>query len=275
MPNISDGRLALGLAGALAIWLFGVLPFLYGPPPRFSETRGPPQGHTEQTGQQSAAKPDGSVSAPIFVKIPKTAEEGAQEAEDRKEKSATDWWLMIFTGAVALFTFLLVAATIMLYRAGEKQLRHAETTAQRELRAYVTITQAKPGFDMAGDLTAVIQITNCGQTPAYNVSATRDIQVLDWQNPEFPPITNERTPRFTLGKDQPMAILLVLKGISGVNDMRGDRFDADRAIYIFGEITYHDVFREQLRRTPFRLICVRDDDGSFAFVPTPEGNDAD
>jgi hypothetical protein len=132
MPKISDGRLALGLAAAFAIWLFAVLPFLYGPPPRFAETSSPPQAHTDQAAQQSAAKPDGSVTAPFFIRIPKTANEEAEEASDRREKSSTDRWLMIFTGAVALFTLLLVGATVMLYLAGEKQLRLASETSKRQ-----------------------------------------------------------------------------------------------------------------------------------------------
>jgi hypothetical protein len=132
MPKVSDGRLALGLLAGGAIWLFAVLPFLYGPPPRFAESGGPPQTHTDQTAQQPTAKPDGSVTAPFFIRIPKTAKEETEEADDRREKSSTDRWLMIFTGAVALFTLLLVGATVMLYFAGERQLRLASETSKRQ-----------------------------------------------------------------------------------------------------------------------------------------------
>jgi hypothetical protein len=132
MPRLSQGTLALAGLAAFAIWLFAVLPFLYGPPPRFAETSSPPQAHSEQTEQQPAAKPDGSVNAPFFIRIPKTAKEEAEEAGDRREKSSTDRWLMIFTGAVALFTLLLVGATVMLYFAGEKQLRLAREAGKRQ-----------------------------------------------------------------------------------------------------------------------------------------------
>jgi type VI protein secretion system component VasK len=132
MLKISDGRLALGLAAAFAFWLFAVLPFLYGPPPRFAETSSPPQAHADQSDHQPAAKPDGSITAPFFMRIPKTAKEEAEDATDRREKSSTDRWLMIFTGAVALFTLLLVGATVMLYVAGEKQLRLASETSKRQ-----------------------------------------------------------------------------------------------------------------------------------------------
>src|SRR5258707_12526377 len=101
MPRLSQGALTLCGLAVFAIWLFGVLPFLYGPPPRFAETSRPPPAHSTDAAQNSSAKPDGSQSAPFFIKIPKTAEESAQDAEDRREKAATDWWLMIFTGAAA------------------------------------------------------------------------------------------------------------------------------------------------------------------------------
>jgi hypothetical protein len=132
MPKFSEGTLALGGLAAAAIWLFAVLPFLYGPPPRFAETSSPPQANADQASQEPAAKPDGSVNAPFFIRIPKTAKEEAEEASDRREKSSTDRWLMIFTGAVALFTLLLVGATVMLYFAGEKQLRLASETSKRQ-----------------------------------------------------------------------------------------------------------------------------------------------
>jgi len=47
---------------------------------------------------------------------------------------------MVFTGAVALFTLLLVAATVMLYCAGEKQLRFAirsNVKQARDMRASI------------------------------------------------------------------------------------------------------------------------------------------
>jgi hypothetical protein len=50
----------------------------------------------------------------------------------RVVEQTTDRWLMIFTGAVALFTLFLVGATVMLYLAGEKQLRLASETGKRQ-----------------------------------------------------------------------------------------------------------------------------------------------
>ena len=144
MPKISEGTFALGGLAAIAIWIVVVLPFLYGPPPRFAEAGSPPQTQSEQAEQQATTKPDGSHSAPFFIRIPKTAKEEAQEAAVRAEKTSTDRWLMIFTGAVALFTLLLVGATVMLYRAGERQLGVAKESLTKLERAFVTMAGFGP-----------------------------------------------------------------------------------------------------------------------------------
>jgi hypothetical protein len=185
MPKISDGRLALGLFAAFAFWLFAVLPFLYGPPPRFAETSSPPKTHSDQAGQRSAAKPDGSISAPFFIRIPKTAEETAEEAEDRNEKASTDRWLMIFTGAVALFTLLLVWATVLLYRAGERQLKLATKTAERQLRAYAFVRPTHIHIDGASNKIAVQYVVgNTGQTPAYKVRHASIVEIWPYPLPK-------------------------------------------------------------------------------------------
>jgi hypothetical protein len=169
----------------LVAWAIIGLPFLYGPSPRLAESSHPPQTHSEQSAQHSTAKPDGSEAAPFFIRIPKTAEEAAQEAEDRKDKAATDWWLMVFTGAVALFTLLLVGATVLLYKAGEKQRASSERIAadanavSRETlnasrRAWLSVDDVKfvhptrfteDGFIFRASAT----IKNLGQTPAMAV----------------------------------------------------------------------------------------------------------
>jgi hypothetical protein len=44
-----------------------------------------------------------------------------QDAQERREKASSDWWLTIFNGIVALFTALLFGFNILLWRAGERQ----------------------------------------------------------------------------------------------------------------------------------------------------------
>lgn len=147
MPKDRADRVIMLCIIGLVAWGIVFLPFLYGPPPRLAESGHPPKTHSEQTQQNSAAKPDGSEAAPFFIRIPKTAEEAAQEAEDRHEKATTDRWLMIFTGAVAVFTLLLVGATVLLYKAGEKQRASSERIATHQRESSEKI--AKRSADLA------------------------------------------------------------------------------------------------------------------------------
>jgi hypothetical protein len=250
MPKVSDGQLALGLAAAFAIWLFGILPFLYGPPPRFAETSSSSQSHADQAGQQPAAKPDGSVTAPFFIRIPKTAKEEAEDASDRHEKSSTDRWLMIFTGAVALFTLLLVRATVMLYRAGERQLALAQSSSERQLRAYVYIEKTPITAD--GDIFAVVfYVKNFGQTPAHNVTVEYAFEVVDCvdKKPKDIPVATESV---SLGSIAPLTDFYELDhkltGVSLLSIQSGDK-----AIYLTGSITYDTVFT-QGRVTNFQYL---------------------
>jgi hypothetical protein len=133
-----EDRAWLGGLAAVTIWIVAVLPFLYGPPPRFREANSPPQAHTEQPAQNANTEPRGNADAPFAVQVlptPKTAEEKSDEAKEREEKASTDWWLMAFTGAVAFFTLALVGVTSALWYAGEKQIRVIGAAARRQLGA--------------------------------------------------------------------------------------------------------------------------------------------
>lgn len=169
MRKPSEGTVFIGGMFALAIWVFAVLPWLYGPPPRFAESDHPPQTHSAAAQQKATAKPDGSETAPFFIRIPKSAEEAANEAEDRKDKASTDRWLTWFTGAVALFTLMLVVATALLYSAGEKQLRAASESFNKINRPYVFVFGVKniePGPTEHLDGLVPYIVANHGQAPA-------------------------------------------------------------------------------------------------------------
>jgi hypothetical protein len=273
MSQISEGRITIALAAVLAIWLFGVLPFLYGPPPRFAETGNPPQPHSEQAEHQPTARPDGSATAPFFIRIPKTAKEETEEASDRREKSSTDRWLMIFTGAVALFTLLLVGATVMLYFAGEKQLRLATDMGRRqsdEMQASIAVAKeaadaanksAKLSFEVErarlhiheldftfdeNDIPDVkFKIKNFGRTPAIMIiSRTRMEKV--WRPPAAEALLQLRD--FDEGPFIPRPyrgeILNPHESIEGESTVkvRGKPLP-ERGVWIFrGKIIYYDIF---------------------------------
>jgi hypothetical protein len=283
MPRkISDGRLALGLLAAFAVWLFAALPFLYGPPPRFAETSSPTQAHADQAAQYAAAKPDGSVNAPFFIRIPKTANEEAEEAAERREKSSTDRWLMIFTGAVALFTLFLFGATVLLYRAGEKQLSHLSDTAKRQLRAYVFLDKIdlrrfnipKPQWNIQ------IAWKNTGGTRTRRLAAKVSHAVLDLSKQplgtfDFHDEPNAQTFHGLIGPSQsvnpPPIPICEIHLMSASGD--------DMAFLIWGWAEYQDVFSATIRRTEFGFrVWIEGDISSnciIRFESTEKHNAAD
>jgi hypothetical protein len=232
-----------------------VLPFLYGPLPRFAETGGPPQTHAEESEQKPAAKPDGTVTAPFFIRIPKTAKEEAEEAADRRDKSSTDRWLMIFTGAVALFTLLLVVATALLYQAGERQLHLSRETAQRQLRAYVHVKGAE--VQNIGDPSkrrVIIIIENSGQTPAYEVRFRAGEHVREWPlKTEFGDFPDDlRTAIGPLGSN---GTYIMPVPVSSLSAWEEEQLQGGKAgIYAWGDINYIDCFGKP-QRTWFAYVC--------------------
>jgi hypothetical protein len=77
-----------------------------------SQRRSQPNSAPQPTQQPTPNDQRTTEQSPAFVKIiptPKSAAETTQEAEDRKDKKDTDWWLVKWTGAVAIFTFVLAA----------------------------------------------------------------------------------------------------------------------------------------------------------------------
>jgi hypothetical protein len=117
------------------------------PLPRFAEAGGPKQCHSTEAQQCPDYKQGDTQDAPLFVKAiapDKTEKEIEKETQESKEKAATDWWLMVFTGAVAFFTAALVGVTIALWRAGEKQIAVTKQSADAaQSTASAALTQAE------------------------------------------------------------------------------------------------------------------------------------
>jgi hypothetical protein len=201
----------------------------------------------------------------------------AEECKTLWERTTSDpvafftFWLVVFTGGLG-------GCTIMLWLAGERQLRHAETTAKRQLRSYVM----SEGTDVKGGLTAaepefVVTIKNSGQTPAYKVKSwvclviSHDLSVPQtFKRPDgFPQAVSVVAPGgdFRLSARSPRAFTHTeLDGLT----------KGTVAIYVFGEVAYNDVFGEG-HTTQYRYMC-----GSFVGVSRDdrlfhclEGNEGD
>src|ERR1700730_11744363 len=98
MPRVLQRNLGLAGLAIFAVWMFAVLPFLYGPPPRFAESSHKQQSHSTQPDQQASAEPRGTASEPFFVQVlpaKKSATEAEEDRRERDQKASNEWLLMV------------------------------------------------------------------------------------------------------------------------------------------------------------------------------------
>jgi hypothetical protein len=175
---------------------------------------------------------------------------------------ATDEAIASYTRWLAIFTALLVLATVALFYSGERNVdaannsaksaqdaagaanasvKLAEETARRQLRAYVYLDSGEIRKIVNGDRTyiEVRQVfKNYGQTPAYKYRAWGGVLVLDAKNPVFPPM-KEGIAETVVGPGQ-----IRRAPIAGpVSDAELAAIKAKtKAIYVMGWIRYEDAF---------------------------------
>jgi hypothetical protein len=295
MLKITEGQYVLGAATAFAVWVFAVLPFLYGPVPRSAETSQPPHAHSEQAAQYAQTEPRGTIDAPFVVKVlptPKTVEEAANEAQERREKSSTDWWLMVFTGFVAVFTLMLAGATVQLYRAGERQLKLIERNAteqSRDIKASIDLARAEfvsahypriilRDARVVGE-NVIYLLTNIGATPAIIIESWIMVEFVEQSTPISPlrSLDHDDLERLSFAGGEtkdltyrlPSEISFAFKypdtrriGLEGRPPILGER-------YFVGTLVYTDDLKIK-RRSIFRR---RWDDASHNFVRLKDERD--
>jgi hypothetical protein len=91
----------------------------------------------------------------------------------------------------------LIIATFLLWVATAKLVKAAEDTAQRQLRAYIFLEDAK--VRQEGENYIIhYRITNFGQTPAHKIRLYYRALALDW---------NDGAPAIPLARDEDLSIL--------------------------------------------------------------------
>jgi hypothetical protein len=197
--------------------------------------------------------------------------EQAHQSGHKSEECKT-LWERTTTDPVALFTFVLAVstvglwiATIALYRAGEKQLRHLEGTSRRQLRAYVYVedvsilyanSEWNPNFR--------IKIQNFGQTPAYEVKNNCSTSLVIAGKPDLGPSKQEMR-RADLGPNQHKMTTMVVAHEMWEKILKPAIIKRAGTFYVFGEITYFDAFQDRSCDVPhftrYRFEISPDDEG--------------
>ena len=167
-------------------------------------------------------------------------------------------------------------AAITAAKAAEANVTVAAKTAKRQLRAYVSLFGATVDWLQHNRTICIkIHVRNTGQTPAYGVQHVNDITIGDPDSPGAPDQTlvlreaEGAVSSIDLGAGTP----LVYPHFSPVLDiiLFDDLMKRRKPLYIQGEIRYHDIFRNTLRHTRYRMMLSKNTND---LVTCPEGNES-
>jgi hypothetical protein len=134
----------------------------------------------QQEGRAPTNTPQERTIDPQQV-VPSTGDKKSEWNSHKGEDEGTEFWsplsgyrIKITDSLLVIFTFGLFMATLYLWRATMRLVTDAEKTAERQLRAYMTV---EPGGFIAWSAgvqgRAAINAKNVGSTPAYDVTVAR------------------------------------------------------------------------------------------------------
>jgi hypothetical protein len=156
----------------------------------------------------------------------------------------------VATCAIAVFTYTLWRSTNKLWEAGE-------ANANRQLRAYVSVSAKElTGVFTGATPTIVLTVTNAGHTPATHVMSWCRIHFVEWPCKEEPCIETTNLSEGSisiLGPGQPTNIGDDLRRYLTAEEVVKLRPKGGYRLLIKGQIAYRDVFGDS-HLTMFRLL---------------------
>jgi hypothetical protein len=162
-----------------------------------------------------------------------------------------EWLLFLATVALAVTTWLLV--------------KGAERTAERQLRAYVHVADAQILHDNDEWQPNIrITIKNYGQTPARRVNhkASTELAIIGPGSFEL-----KDEPHFSdLGPTQEITKSIVVSHGFWYKTVKPSVASKAVKYYVFGKITYSDIFSASVRTTEYRLQLDVDDAGANMLI---------
>lgn len=177
--------------------------------------------------------------------------------------------------SIFISIFALLIAIIAAYY-GCRQVKVAENTAERQLRAYITtlIRDSNQSFENQ-PIGVDFLIINYGQTPAKDVRFCGAINILPYPLPPeytFNYPTRDFQSRGTcFPGDKANMVALVRANIFTPNEINEIiSINSNRRIYVFGRILYTDIFNKK-RSTSFCYILIPETSGKKAVWQTAEG----
>ncbi len=177
----------------------------------------------------------------------------------------------VITGAVFLLALLIGALalyTAKLLRATQRLIESGKAATQRQLRAYVGVSDVVRD-DLEGRSSHVnITLRNFGTTPAYKLAIAADAQIAFFVD-QVPVATSASK---TLGYLPPgLDFQIPRPAVLSIGTSRGDETNTtDSRIFVYGCIEYVDTFGEP-HFTRFRL----EEGADGQFFACAEGNETD
>jgi hypothetical protein len=215
----------------------------------------------------------GTQDRPVFVTVvPFDAEQGISESKPVQNEILTwEKWAAIANVVMAFLTLIVASVTVALWWS-------ARDATRRQLRAYVDVHQAS--IDDVADPSkrmAVVVIRNSGQTPAKEVIFWCCIMAgeypLKFRLSDSPP--KEKVTEISRADLPPDGRVSVSVPLNILSVLEESELQAGRgAIYVFGQITYRDIF-DKHRVTTFRLSCRGEQLRSGSLSQCGDGNRAD
>ena len=153
---------------------------------------------------------------------------------------------------IAAFTIILALSTIFLWVATRDLVTGAEKTAERQLRAYVSVAPVRiTNINPGRVITVIYNFTNHGLTPAHKVVQASVIRLEHHPLPRnfrFPDLAGiERPSRIVLPPSSPIPGQALAERRFTQNEMieilQAPR-QGGRRLYIFGQVDYIDAFRK-------------------------------
>ena len=203
----------------------------------------------------------GSKSRPVYMVPVETARDASREATANRlqsQETSSNWLIMLFTGGM----LLVAAAQAFLFlrqlrlmrdsldtaasaaRSAESSVEIMRDTAQRQLRAYMSIETSKIEFPDPGRPKATINYRNAGQTPAYDVQ----IWIHQWiacypMGCELPrPPDDFVMAKSLLGPGAYQTMVIEAPEPIAREPYLDLVGTAEGTVYVYGEIRYKDVF---------------------------------
>lgn len=206
----------------------------------------------------------GTKASPLVIETAESADDRLdkqQAAKFRELDSSTSHWIMLLTAGmlgVAAFQAWMFLTQLQLMKrsmtvaeaaasAADRSVETMQDTARRQLRAYLSIDRAWIEFPEPGVPSVTVVIKNAGQTPAHDLShwihQWIETYPLKIQLP-VPPhgfvmsaslLGSGATHDMCITHPKPIIKLPFLEQIG----------TPDATIYVYGEITYKDVFGEK------------------------------